>query len=36
MLAEATLQGQEVMQARDIKEYKGRLRAMAAKLEGER
>jgi hypothetical protein len=36
MSAEVTLQGQEVMQARKIKEYKGRLRAMAAKLEGER
>jgi hypothetical protein len=33
--AEATSQGWEVMQAREIKEYKGRLRAMAAKLTGE-
>ena len=35
MSAEATSQGREVMQAREIKEYKGRLCAMAAELEGE-
>ncbi len=33
--AEATSQGQEVIQAREIKKYKGRLRAMAAELKGE-
>ncbi len=36
MSAEATLQGREVMQARKIKEYKGRLRAMAAELKGDK